>query len=607
MLHLTGYALTLDDCKAFRQLESLTPGHPENFMTPGVEVSTGPLGQGLSNAVGMAIAESHLAATFNKEGHDIIDHFTYVICGDGCLQEGVTSEACSLAGHLGLGKLILFYDDNKITIDGSTDLSFTEDVKARYEAYGWQVLEVSDGTGWEAMNAAVEVGKACTDKPTMIKVRTIIGYGCPSKQGSHKVHGAPLGPEALVEMKSHLGLDPEASFQIPAEVSEAYGAVKTAGDAACAEWAAKLAAYKAAYPEEGAQLERRIAGELPAGWESSLRKYVAGTDGDMATRKWSQMALDDLTPVLPELMGGSADLTPSNLTLIKCSGDYQKATPAGRYLRFGVREHGMAAICNGMAAHGGLIPYCATFLNFTGYALGAVRVTALSRFRVLYVMTHDSIGLGEDGPTHQPVEMLESLRAMPNMFVFRPCDGNEVQGSYAAALKIKDAPSVLALSRQGMPVMPNSSIEGVAKGAYVIDGCDGAPALVIVATGSEMQLAMSAKTGPLAGVAVSVVSMPCQELFEQQPLEYQLSVFPEGVPVLAVEAGGVRGWERWAHLCVGMTRYGMSGPIKAVYPKFGFTAENIAAQAKGLLEFYGGAAAPSLVKRPTNSFVIPGH
>ena len=610
MLHLCGYPLSLDDLRAFRQIDSMTPGHPENFLTAGVEVSTGPLGQGLSNAVGMALAESQLAATFNKAGQPkVVDHHTYVICGDGCLQEGVTSEASSLAGHLGLGKLIVLYDDNKITIDGSTDLSFTEDVKARYEAYGWQVIVVPDGTDSDAIAAAVAEAKACTDKPTMLKVRTVIGEGCPSKQGSHKVHGAPLGPEGCAEMKTHLGLNPAESFQVPAEVAEYYAAVKAAGAAKQAAWEARMGAYAGAFPAEAAELRRRMAGELPADWEAALPSYTAGTDPNKATRQWSQLTINALAPALPELIGGSADLTPSNLTQPPGAVDYQKATPEGRYIRFGVREHGMAAICNGIAAHGGLVPYCATFLNFTGYALGAVRVTALSRFRVLYVMTHDSIGLGEDGPTHQPVEMLESLRSMPNMYVFRPCDGNETSGSYAAALKQSAAPSVLALSRQGMPVQPGSSAAAVLKGAYVLDAAAGKAAVTIIATGSEMPLAVEAKAALVAeGVAVALVSMPCQELFEEQGRDYQLSVFPDdGTPVLSVEASGVRGWEKYAHLSVGMTRYGASGPIKAVYPKFGFTAENIVAQAKNLLEFYKGKAAPSKINTPMNSFVVTGH
>jgi len=607
MLHLTGYDLSLDDLKLFRQCDSKTPGHPENFCTAGVEVSTGPLGQGLTNAVGMAIAERNLAATFNKEGQaPIIDHCTYVICGDGCLQEGVTSEASSLAGHLGLGKLIVLYDDNKIQIDGSTDLAFTEDVKMRYESYGWQVLELADGTDVDAMAALVGEAKACADKPTMIKICTVIGEGCPSKRGSHKVHGAPLGPDALAETKSFLGLDPEASFQVPADVAEAYGGCKAAGNAKAAAWNEALAAYTAANPAEGAELARRIAGELPADWESKLPSYTAGTDPNKATRQWSQLVLNDVASAIPEIIGGSADLTPSNLTALNCSGDFQKDTPQGRYIRFGVREHAMAGICNGIAAHGGLVPYCATFLNFIGYALGSVRLSALSQFQVIYIMTHDSIGLGEDGPTHQPVEMLEALRSMPNMYTFRPCDGNEVAGSYRMALKLTNSPSVLALSRQGMPVNTGTSAAAVEKGAYVMDPSDGAPELIIAATGSEMQLAIEAKAA-LAPMKVALVSMPCQELFLEQPLDYQLSVFPEGVPVLSVEASGAMGWERFSHLAVGMTRYGASGPIKSVYPKFGFTVENVAAQAKGLLAFYGGKPAPSPLNRPQSSFVVPGH
>jgi transketolase len=605
MLHLSGYDLSLDDLKLFRKCDSKTPGHPENFCTAGVEVSTGPLGQGLSNAVGMAIAEANLAATFNKDGHDIVNHYTYVICGDGCLQEGITSEACSLAGHLGLGKLIVLYDDNKIQIDGSTELAFTEDVKMRYESYNWQVIELADGTDVDAMAKCIEEAKACTDKPSMIKIRTVIGEGCPSKAGSHKIHGAPLGPDALKEMKTHLGLDPEESFQVPGEVADFYAGLKAAGVAKGEAWNQKLAAYVAAFPAEGAELQRRIAGELPADWESKMPTYAAG-DADMATRQWSELSLNALAESVPELMGGSADLTPSNLTALKCSGDFQKGTPAGRYIRFGVREHGMAAICNGIAAHGGLVPYCATFLNFIGYALGAVRVAALSRFRILYIMTHDSIGLGEDGPTHQPVEMLESLRAMPNMFVFRPCDGNEVTGSYIEAMKLTNSPSVFALSRQGMPIQEGTSAASVAKGAYTMVGCDGTPDLIIAATGSEMQYAVQAKAA-MGDKKVALVSMPCWELFEAQPLEYQLSVFPEGVPVLSVEASGTKGWERFSHLAVGMDRYGASGPIKAVYPKFGFTVENIVEQAKVLLSFYDGKPAPSKVNVPKSTFVVSGH
>jgi len=606
MLHLTGFPLSMDDCKAFRQIDSLTPGHPENFLTPGVEVSTGPLGQGLSNAVGMAIAESHLAAIYNRLDAKIIDHYTYVICGDGCLQEGVTSEACSLAGHLGLGKLIVLYDDNKITIDGSTDLSFTENVKGRFEAYGWRVLEVTDGADSSAILAAVEEAKTCADRPTMIKVRTVIGHGCPSKEGSSSAHGAPLGPKNVAETKAKLGLDQEKSFQVPTAVAEYYSAVKSSGDISAAEWKMALAEYTVKYPAEGAELARRITGALPESWESALTTYCVD-DPAKATRQWSQVALNDVSSVLPELVGGSADLTPSNLTLPKGCSDYQKQSPEGRYIRFGVREHGMAAICNGMAAHGGLIPYCATFLNFIGYALGAVRMSALSRFRVLYVMTHDSIGLGEDGPTHQPIEILESLRAMPNCFVFRPCDGNEVAGSYAAAARLADAPSVLALSRGNMPVHAGTSAEAVSRGAYTLEETvsGSSPKVVLVATGSEVQLAVAAKKALLEeGVSATVVSMPCQEFFEQQPLDYKLSVFPDGVPVLSVEASGVRGWERYSHLAVGMSGYGASGPASALYAKFGFTTENIVAQAKGLTNFYSGRSAPSLVNRPMSSFVV---
>lgn len=626
MLHLTGYGLSIDDLKNFRQLGSKTPGHPENFVTDGIEVSTGPLGQGLSNAVGMAMSSAHLGATFNKDGFDVIDNFTYVLCGDGCLQEGVTSEASSLAGHLGLGKLIVLYDDNHITIDGSTDLSFTEDVTKRYESYGWHTQHVENGdTDIGAILAAVEAAKLVADQPSMIKVTTTIGFGS-AKAGSHKVHGAPLGDEDLGNLKTSVGQDPAASFVVPAPVYDAYQQFH--GSTASDEWKEMFARYTAAFPAEAAELSRRIAGELPANWEECLPQNTEAEPDKFpakATRQHSENVLNCLAGIMPEIMGGSADLTPSNLTNLKSSFDFQRTDVdggdepalkkqktttsavgsfAGRYVRFGVREHAMAAVCNGMAAYGALIPFCATFLNFTGYALGAVRLSALSEFRVLYVMTHDSIGLGEDGPTHQPIEMMESLRSMPNMLVMRPADINEVSGCYAAAIKRRNTPSTMCLSRQSMPNLALSSPAKVELGAYAVVPAE-SPALVIVASGSEVGLAMAAAT-QLEGVPVSVVSMPCQELFEQQSVEYKKSLFPDGVPVMSVECSATRGWEKYSHAHVGMTTFGRSAPIKAVMAHFGFTEEAVADKAKQVIEFYKEKAAPSLYDKLDFSFV-GGH
>jgi len=597
MLHLSGYDVSLDDLKSFRQLGSKTPGHPENTHTPGVEVATGPLGQGISNAVGFAIAQSHLAATFNvPDLPPIIDNYTFVICGDGCLQEGISSEASSLAGHLGLGKLIVLYDDNHITIDGDTDLSFTEDVLARYAGYGWHTQYVADGDNdFEGLLAAVEAAKAVSDRPSIIKVKTTIGFGS-KKQGTEAVHGAPLGAEDVALVNAKLGFDPAVTFAVPEEVSAFFAGIAAKGAAAEAEWAANFAAYAAAQPEKAAEFERRIAGVLPPA-ALSVFPHVKPTDKADATRNWSGKVLNALAPLLPEIIGGSADLAPSNKTELKCSGDYQKATPFGRYLRFGVREHAMAAICNGLAAYGGLIPYCATFLNFISYASGAVRLSALSKFRVLYIMTHDSIGLGEDGPTHQPVETLAALRAMPNMLVFRPADGNEVNGAYQCALSYSGGPSVLALSRQNVPNLETSSAEAVKLGAYpAFESAPGTPAdLIIVSTGSEVGIAIAAAK-KIAGKSVRVVSMPCAELYDAQPIEYKKSVFPDGTPVLSVEASVSFGWERYSHAHVGVDDFGRSAPYEAVYEYFGITPDGVAAKAAKLLEFYSANPVPPVVR-----------
>ncbi len=608
MLHLTGYKVSMDDLKAFRQVGSMTPGHPENTLTPGVEVSTGPLGSGISNAVGMAIAEAHLAATFNVGGFAPIDSYTYVVCGDGCMQEGVCAEAASLAGHLGLGKLIVLYDDNHVTIDGDTELSFTEDVEARFRAYGWHTAHVANGdTDLAGIEAAVRAAQAETGKPSLIRVTTTIGFGS-KRQGTEHVHGAPLGKDDLAHVKAALGADPAASFAVPDDVRALYAAAGARGDAAAAAWRGALARFAAAQPAPAAELARRAAGELPAGWAAALPRYTAADKAD-ATRNWSGAALAALGAALPELMGGSADLTPSNKTWYKGVGDFQKASPAGRYLRFGVREHAMAAVCNGMVAWGGVLPYCGTFLNFIGYAMGAVRLSALSHFRVLYVATHDSIGLGEDGPTHQPVEMLESLRAMPNMAVYRPCGGNETSAAYASAIAHASRPAVIALSRGNMPNYAGADFDKALRGGYIIfdtadasGGADGAPAgappvaLTVAATGTEVVVAIDGAKALAAatGARVAVASLPCLEVFEEQAPEYQRAVLRPGVPVLSVEASATRGWERFAHAWIGLNTFGASGPAADVYKHFDITPAAVHRRGARMIEHFAKNPVPGL-------------
>ena len=601
MLHLTGYDLSLDDLKAFRQLHSKTPGHPEVQETPGIEVATGPLGQGMTNGVGLALASARMAATFNKEGFKIIDNFVYVICGDGCMQEGITSEACSLAGHLGLGRLIVLYDDNKIQIDGSTELAFTEDVSKRYESYGWQTLHVPDGdTDLVGLKLALDSAKRELNRPTLIKVTTTIGFGS-SKQGTAGVHGAPLGHADLAAVKASYGFDKDAYFKVPEDVASAYGKQREVGIQKQKEWTEMFAKYAKAYPDLAKEFERRRTGELPTNWRDALPTWTP-EDKALATRQSSQLVLNKLCEAIPDLVGGSADLTPSNLTKFRGALDFQMASPEGRYVRFGVREHAMAAICNGISAYTpGLIPFCATFLNFFGYAAGAVRVSALSDHGVIYVATHDSIGLGEDGPTHQPVEALVHFRAMPNILTLRPADANEVSGSYMVALEHRKTPSIIALSRQSCPNLKGTTPDKVRSGAYVLQ----APAdpskptqLVLVGTGSEVHLLVNAVEKPLADLNIQIVSMPCWELFDEQTEAYQNEVFPPGVPVLAVEALSVEGWSKYAHSVVGMTTFGASAPGKALAERFGFTVDNVAAKAKALLEFYKGKEAPHLLARP---------
>jgi transketolase len=606
MLHLTGYAVSMDDLKQFRQLGSITPGHPENFVTPGVEVSTGPLGQGLSNAVGMAMTERHLAATFNQPGFNIVDHFTYVICGDGCLQEGVTSETSSLAGHLGLGKLIVLYDDNLITIDGHTELSFTEDVGKRYESYGWQVLTVADGNNLNTLRGAIAEAKADSKRPTLIKIRTIIGYGS-TKQGTHGVHGAPLGAPDIKQVKEKFGFNGDVSFSVEPKVLDHYRAHGARGAELEKAWNKTFEAYAGEHPHLASEYTRRFKGELPAGWKDEMPTFSVSEPKALATRETSSKVLNYCASKLSELFGGSADLTPSNLTALTGAGDFQMDTPAGRYIRFGVREHGMAAICNGIFAHGGARPFCATFLNFIGYALGSVRLSALSRFGVLYVMTHDSIGLGEDGPTHQPVEMLEALRATPNLYTMRPCDGNETVGAYVVAMESPHTPVVLSLSRQACPTLEGSSATKTQLGAYVLQEHKGTscssenPTLILASTGGEVCVTCQTARALVAADAslwVRVVSMPCWELFEAQTVAYQLSIFPDGSPVMSIEASGAHGWQKFAHAPYGMQSFGISAPGGDALKHFGFTVDNLTARANEVITFYKGRQVTSLINFP---------
>jgi transketolase len=586
LLYLTGYdSVGIEDIKSFRQWGSRTPGHPENFETPGIEVTTGPLGQGIANAVGLAMAEAHLAAKFNKPDVTLVDHYTYVILGDGCNMEGVSGEAASLAGHLKLGKLIALYDDNHISIDGSTDISFTEDVGKRFEAYGWQVLHVKDGnTDLAGIAAAIAAAKAEPNRPTMIKVTTTIGYGSPNKGNTANVHGSPLGGDEIKLTRDHLGWSYEP-FVVP---EDALGHMRKAverGASNEAAWQSTLAQYRSKYASEAAEFERYLSGKLPEGWANALPTYTPA-DKEVASRKHSEICLNALAPVLPELIGGSADLTHSNLTEMKGFGDFLPGKYQGRNLRFGVREHGMGAICNGIAQHNsGLIPYGATFLVFTDYMRGAIRLSALAEAGVIWVMTHDSIALGEDGPTHQPVETIASLRAIPNLLVMRPADGTETSGAYKVAIENRKRPTLLALSRQNLPNLAKSSIEGVSKGAYVVHDCDGTPDLILIGTGSEVNLCIQA-AAKLADKKVRVVSMPCWELFEEQDAAYKESVLPKAVSRrLSVEAGTSFGWARYTGSAggnVSVDTFGASAPGGTCMDKFGFTVDNVVAKAKAL-------------------------
>jgi transketolase len=583
LLHLTGYDLSLDEIKNFRQFGSKTPGHPEYGLTPGVEVTTGPLGQGFGQGVGMAIAATHLAAEFNKPGHEIIQSYIYGIVTDGDLMEGVSSEAASLAGHLQLGRIIYLYDDNHVSIDGSTDLAFTEDRAGRFEAYGWHVQQIGDGNDVEAIDAAIKAAKA-DSRPSLICVRTIIGFGAPKKQGTSKAHGEPLGDEELKAAKENLGWPVEPRFLIPGEVLEFYREAVERGREREIDWKMRFDAYQRIHPALGTELQRRLAGELPEGWDAALPKFPVDAKG-MATRSSSGKVLNTLSEKLPELVGGSADLTPSNNTRFEEAGDFEKDNPVGRYLRFGVREHGMGAALNGLNLFGGLIAYGGTFLIFSDYMKPAIRIAAISSIRSIFVFTHDSVGLGEDGPTHQPIEHLMALRAVPNLTVIRPADANEVAEAWRVAITRRHSPTALALTRQNLPTLEGTDQGLLSKGAYVLKDFGDDPQLILMATGSEVSLIYEAAQKLFAeGTAVRVVSFPSWELFEEQDETYRESVFPKNVTArLAVEAGATLGWERYAKSIIGLDHYGASAPYKVIFEKFGFTGENVVAKAKELI------------------------
>ncbi|WP_455289348.1 transketolase, partial [Vibrio parahaemolyticus] len=587
LLHLSGYELSIDDLKNFRQLHSKTPGHPEYGYAPGIETTTGPLGQGITNAVGMAMAEKALAAQFNKEGHDIVDHFTYVFMGDGCLMEGISHEACSLAGTLGLGKLIAFWDDNGISIDGHVEGWFSDDTPKRFEAYGWHVIPAVDGHDADAINAAIEAAKA-DPRPTLICTKTIIGFGSPNKSGSHDCHGAPLGAEEIAATRKELGWE-HGPFEIPQEVYAEWSAKET-GAAKEAAWNEKFAAYEAAYPELAAEFKRRVNGELPAEWEEKASQIIAdlqANPANIASRKASQNALEAFGALLPEFMGGSADLAPSNLTMWSGSKSLEANDFSGNYIHYGVREFGMTAIMNGIALHGGFVPYGATFLMFMEYARNAMRMAALMKIQNIQVYTHDSIGLGEDGPTHQPVEQIASLRLTPNMNTWRPCDQVESAVAWKLAIERKDAPTALIFSRQNLAQQPRSAeqVADIAKGGYILKDSEGKPELILIATGSEVELAVKAAEQLTAeGKKVRVVSMPSTDAFDKQDAAYREAVLPSDVTArIAIEAGIADFWYKYVGFdgrIIGMTTFGESAPADQLFEMFGFTVENVVNTAK---------------------------
>ena len=591
LLHLSGYALGIEDLKNFRQLHSKTPGHPEYGEAPGVETTTGPLGQGIANAVGMALAEKVLANRFNRGGHRIVDHYTWVFMGDGCLMEGISHEACSLAGRFGLGKLIAFWDDNGISIDGEVEGWFTDDTPARFEAYGWQVIRGVDGHDPFEIQQAIDTAKAETERPTLICARTVIGFGSPNKQGTEETHGAPLGEDEVAATRANLGWN-HPPFEIPEDIYAAWDA-REAGAAAEAEWQERFEAYRAEYAGLAEEFERRMAGELPADWASRAQDLVADIQakgGKVATRKSSQIALNAFGPLLPELIGGSADLAGSNNTIWSGSVDVNDGTENGNYIYFGVREFGMTAIANGIGLHGGFIPYNATFLVFSDYARNAVRMSALLPAHNIYVYTHDSIGLGEDGPTHQPVEHVASLRLIPGLEVWRPCDTTETAVAWKCAIENSGRPSVLVLTRQGLPHQPRSAeqVDAVARGGYVLAGGHDRPDALIVATGSEVALAVEAATALSSeGVKVNVVSMPNPGRFQQQDAAYRERIIPAGVRARVVVEAGVTAC--WAGIAgdagrvLGVDRFGASAPGPQLFEHYGLTVDTVSQAVRDVL------------------------
>ena len=586
LLHLTGYGLELEELQQFRQWGSRTPGHPEHGLTPGVEATTGPLGQGFTNAVGMAIAERRLAAEFNRPDHAVVDHWTYVIASDGDLQEGVASEAASLAGHLRLGKLVVLWDDNHIQLDGPTDMAWSEDVPGRFAAYGWDTRRVDDGNDLAAIEAAIQAARE-DERPSLIAVRTHIGYGSPNRQDTQKAHGSPLGEDEVRLTKEAYGWDPDAHFLVPAEVLELMRAAVPAGEDLVAGWEDRLERYRDAFPKHAAELQRRVGGlGLAPGWDADLKTYAAGEE--LATRQASQAAIQALAGPVPELFGGAADLSESNLTLVKDGGDFS-AEEAGRNMWFGVREHAMGGAANGIAYHGGFIPYAGTFLNFSDYMRGSVRLAAIAGLHVIYVWTHDSVGLGEDGPTHQPVEHYAALRAMPNLWFVRPGDANEATAAWAMAVQRGDGPVALALTRQKLPTLAGTAElarEGVARGGYVLRRARGedagtAPDALLIATGSELQLAFAAAEAlERDSIGARVVSLPCWEAFEAQDEAYRESVIPRAVRKrVTIEVGSATGWERYAGdegAILGIDHFGASAPAGTIFEKLGFTADRVA-------------------------------
>jgi transketolase len=602
LLHLTGYdSVSLDDIKQFRQWGSKTPGHPESHLTPGIETTTGPLGQGFSNAVGFAIAEAHLAAQFNRPGHAIVNHRTYVIASDGDLMEGVTAEACSLAGHLRLGKLIVLYDDNRISLAGSTSLTYTEDVALRFAAYGWHVQRVSDGNDLAALDRALQNAQTRADQPSIILARTIIGYGAPHKQNTSEAHGSPLGPDELRAAKENLGFPTEPAFHIPAEVLAHYRAALATGAQAEAEWNARLAAYAQAHPALAAEFDRRIKGDLPANWAAALPTFAADPKG-LATRKAGETVLQKLGVALPELLGGSADLNPSTFTVLKGLGDFQSPENpmdgaqgasggswdyAGRNLHFGVREHAMGSIVNALALHGGLIPFGSTFLVFSDYMRGALRLSAIMRIGSIWVFTHDSVAVGEDGPTHQPVEHYAALRAIPDLLFIRPADANETAQAWRVAIQNRHRPTALSLTRQNVPTLDRAvyaPAEGLSRGAYVLNPQLTNYQLLLLASGSEVPLITeAAQRLAEKGLAARVVSMPCWELFAEQPADYRDNVLPPTIKArVAVELGISQGWHQWIGDHGGLVtldRYGASAPAGVLMKEFGFTVARVVEKA----------------------------